>query len=250
MDSTSEDRLLLARIEDAAVLCDKHQYPHFIGFLDERQRAVCEPFVRKLTVTPLFWGGYEDAERTLLGVFPEGFPPDPAPFPLSALSFTYRESVSLSHRDFLGAILAEGIRREKIGDILVTPGYAVVFVSDEVAPFLLDEIKTVGREGVTITEGVPREFRVDRQFLTVRATVASARLDNVVKALTGISREKAAQLIESERVSLNHLPLTSVSKTVCENDLLSIRGVGRFRVTDLSAQTKKGRILLIAQKYL
>ena len=250
MDSTSEDRLLLARIEDAAVLCDKHQYPHFIGFLDERQRAISASFVRKLNATPFFWGGYEDAERTILGVFPEGFPPDPAPFPLSALSFTYREDAPLSHRDFLGALLAEGVRREKIGDILLSPGYAVSFVSDEVCSFLLNGIQKIGREGVQVTEGVLRELPINRQFSTIRATVASARLDNVVKALTGISREKAAELIESDRVSLNHLPCASVSKTVCENDLLSIRGAGRFRITDLSGQTKKGRILLIAQKYL
>ncbi len=250
MDSTSEDRLLLARIEDAAVLCNKHQYPHFIGFLDERQRAICEPFVRKLNVAPLFWGGHPDAERTILGVFPEDFPPDPAPFPLSALSFVYRETVSLSHRDFLGAMLAEGIRRDKIGDILCSSGYTVAFVSEEVSSFLAQQLKQVGREGVTVTEGIIRELPTNRQFETVRFTIASQRLDNVVKALTDISREKAADMIESDRVALNHIPCTSVSKTVCEGDILSIRGSGRFRVSDLSGQTKKGRILLIAQKYL
>lgn len=250
MASTSEDQLLLARIEDAAALCDKHQYPHFIGFLDERQRAITEPFLRRFHVTSFFWGGYAEAERTMLGVFPEGFPTDDTLFPMEALSFVYRDTIVLNHRDFLGTMLAEGIRREKIGDILCSPGYTVAFVSEEVAPFLIRQLEQVGREGVTVTEGIRRELPIERQFQTIQATVASPRLDNVVRALTGISREKAADAVLGDRVALNHLSCTSVAKTVCEGDILSIRGSGRFRVKNLSEHTKKGRLLLIAEKYL
>ncbi len=251
MASTSEDSLLLARAEDAIRLCDKHSYPHFVGFVDERQRAVLAAAFRNVKgAKTLFWGGYADAERTFFGVFPDFMEADTALFPLTPLECVYREAATLSHRDFLGTLLAAGIKREKIGDILCSSGKAVLFVGEDVAPFLCEEIVKVGGEGVKLTAGLSAPLQFTRTYKEIKMTVASPRLDNVVKALTGLSREKAAALITGGLVSLCHLPCDAVSKTVAETDILSIRGYGRFRIEGLSTLTKKERILLVAHKYL
>lgn len=251
MDSTSEDRLLFARAADAVALCEKYSYPHFIGFLDERQRALLTPYFKQYTgVIPLFWGGHEQAERTLLGAFPHFIEQDTALFPLTALTFRYRETAALSHRDFLGTLLSTGIRREKVGDILCFSGKTVAFVSEDVAAFLCEQITKVGGEGVTLTMGLDEELQFSRAYKELQMTVASPRLDNVVKALTGLSREKAAAAITSALVSCDHQLCQNVSKTVCEGNILSIRGYGRFRIVSLSDRTKKDRIVLVAHKYL
>lgn len=250
MDSTSEDRLLIARAEDAVMLCQKHSYPHFIGFLDERQRALLtSQFKHFADVQLLFWGGHEQAERTLLGAFPDFMQPDVSLFPMAPLTFRYRTSTALSHRDFLGTLLGHGIRREKVGDILCFPGKTVAFVSEDVAGFLSDQITKVGGEGVTLIQGLDEPLHFSRTYKELQMTVASPRLDNVVKALIGCSREKAATAIVSGLVSCNHQSCENVSKTVCEGDILSIRGYGRFRVVALSERTKKDRLVLIAHKY-
>ena len=251
MASTSEDKLLLARVEDAILLCQKHSYPHFIGFLDERQRALLSARFKYLAETTLsFWGGHEEAERTLLGAFPDFMEPDNAIFPLSALTFRYRESAALSHRDFLGTLLSNGLRREKIGDILCFPGKTIVFVCEEVASFVCEQITKVGGEGVTCTNGLDEPLHFARAYKDLQASIASPRLDNAVKALVGLSREKAAALILGGFVSCNHQLCENVSKVVCEGDVLSIRGYGRFRITSLSEKTRKERFILLAQKYL
>ncbi len=251
MDSTSEDKLLLARVDDAVDLCQKYSYPHFIGFLDERQQAVLTPHLKHCAgVVPLFWGGHEQAERALLGVFPDFFEPETSLFPLTPLTFRYRDAASLSHRDFLGTMLSLGIRREKIGDILCFSGKTVAFVCEDIAAFLCDQITKVGGEGVIIAVGLDEPLQFSRTYKEIQMTVASPRLDNAVKALTGLSREKAAAAIVSGLVSCNHQLSQNVSKTVCEGDILSIRGYGRFRLISLSVRTKKDRIVLIAHKYL
>ena len=251
MGSISDDKVLTARISDAPALCQKNGYPHFIGFLDERERALAAAQLRRVpAVTACFWGGFADAERTLLGVFPDYFEPDTALFPLTGITFRYREEAALSHRDFLGTMLGKGVRRENVGDIISRPGRTVAFVSEDVAPFLLQEIDKVGGEGVRVTVGFDGELLPQRQYRDMHMTVASPRLDNVVKALTGLSREKAADTVETGLVSLNHLSCQTVSKTVFEGDVLSIRGFGRFKICSLSTRTKKERFLLFAQKYL
>lgn len=251
MDFTSEDKLLLARAEDAVSLCEKHSYPHFVGFLDERQQMVLSAYFRHTEGTVIcFWGGHEQAEKTMFGVFPDFMDADMMLFPLAPLTFRYRESAHLSHRDFLGTILSSGVRRDKIGDILCFDGKTVVFAAEEIAAFLCEQVTKVGGEGVTCTVGLDEPLQFSRTYKDIQMTVASPRLDNVVKALIGSSREKAAAMIVAGLVAVNHQPSENISKTVCEGDVLSIRGAGRFRIVSLSQKTKKERLVLFAQKYL
>lgn len=251
MGSISEDKWLSARIADAVALCDRQSCPHFVGFLDEGQKAQITPFLqREKAVSFRFFGGFDGAERTVLGVFPPFIEPEDALFPLCVLRFSYRAQAELSHRDFLGTMLSCGIKRETIGDIVCGTGETIAVVSEEVAPFLQQQIEKVGGEGVTITTANGETLTVEKKFQPISATVASPRLDNVVKALIGSSREKAAAVIVGGLVSVNHVPCDAVAKTVSEGDILSLRGVGRFRIDALSAHTKKGRLFLSAQKYL
>lgn len=64
------------------------------------------------------------------------------------------------------------------------------------------------------------------------------------------SREAAARLIESGQVEKNHRPCLSVSETVREGDVLSIRGKGRFLVDRIGPPTKKGRLFLHGRQCL
>ncbi len=250
-NTSEEDARLRARIADACNLCERRSCPRFVGFLDEHCQAVARAVLRETGQFQIaFFGGYPDAERVMLGVFPTFLPVDTALFPLTAMQFRYRASATLSHRDFLGTLLANGIKREVIGDIVCEQGSAVVFVAEEVAPFLADNIRKVGGEGVSITYPYTAPVSVTREFREITDTVASPRVDSVVKAATRLSREEAARRIEAGLVSLNHMPCLSVSATVREGDVLSVRGHGRFMVDAVGPQTKKGRYVLKLRQYL
>ena len=70
--SENDEHLLRARVADAEKLSDKTGTPRFVGFLDERERALCASWLRSASDRTVFYGGHEDAERTMLGVFPTG----------------------------------------------------------------------------------------------------------------------------------------------------------------------------------
>ncbi len=250
-DLSEEDALLRARIDDACELCEMRSCPRFVGFLDEHRQAVARAVLReKGTLSFLFYGGYEDAERTILGVFPSFLPPDTELFPLKAIGFRYRRTATLSHRDFLGALLATGIKREKLGDIVCGEGLAVVFADEELASFLADSVNKVGSEGVQALFPYTDDVTVHREFREYQDTVASPRLDAVLKAALRISREEAARHITAGLVSCNHMPCETVAHTVKEGDVLSVRGKGRFLVATLGPLTKKGRLIIKLHKYI
>ena len=247
MGSISDsDEYWRSRVRDAVTLASKRGQPCYVGFLDEHQRAVMEPMLRGRVHA--FSGGYPDARRTVLAVCPADGDPADCRFPIVPLGISYRSEAALTHRDFLGAMLACGVKREAIGDILCGSGLTVAFVSEELASFLRQQLTRVGGESVRVSpydgplpDAAPMIDRHD--------TVASARLDCVVASLTKGSRSNAAERIAAGLVSINHMPCTSPSREVREGDVLSIRGVGRFRVDELHALTKKGRLVLMAKQY-
>lgn len=249
ISNSSDDALLRARLEDAIQLSEAHSCPRFVGFLDERQRVLAQEQLKKVRCGGVvFYGGYEEAERTLCGIFPSFIEPDPSYFPLTALGFQYRADTGLLHRDFLGTLLSCGVKREKIGDILCGNGLSVAFVDEDIAPYLAEQIVKVKGEGVSVEAGYRGDLPPGRQYREIQDTVASPRLDAVVKSLIGVSREEAARYIKAGLVSVNHRPILSVSASIQEGDCLSIRGKGRFFVDALSVQTKKGRLVLKARK--
>lgn len=250
-NASDEDALLRARIDDACHLCDVRSCPRFVGFLDERQQAVARAVLREKGVTDgVFFGGHTEAERTVLGLFPAFYEPDESLFPIRAVAFHYRTAVTLSHRDVLGALMSAGIRRDKVGDIVCTAGRAVVFADEELAPFLAETVQKIAGEGVRAEYPFEEPIAVQREFRLLKDTVASPRLDAVVHVALRTSREEAARRIAMGLVSRNHIPTTVVSETVCEGDILSIRGAGRFRVSRIGPPTKKGRLMLEIEQYL
>ncbi len=253
MVSTSDDRSeisALERVEDAVRLCQKRCFPCYVGFLDEaEQTRLCDRLPESPDVGFSFFGGYDGAQRRFFAVYPAGDEPQAAEYPLCALAFRYRTGKELTHRDFLGAMLSAGVRRDAIGDILCGDGLAVAFVRREIAAYIADNICTVGREGVRIETDYDGDLPVAHGFVDIHETVASPRLDAVVKALIGCSREQSARMIQAGLVSLEHRPVDSVSRVLTAPVTVSVRGYGRFSVDQLGPETKKGRLNLFARKY-
>ena len=246
---TQEQELFEARISDCVRLGEKR--PSFLGFLDLSERAEAERYLRHIhAVNWMFFGGWSEAERVILGVFPDYLEPDEMLFPLTGLTLRYRKQDILTHRDFLGSFMAQGVIRASIGDILIEEGRAVLFVKTELASHFASQISKIGKVGVQITEGVIEPLPVAHSFQPIGGVIASERLDCFVAFLSSSGREKAAQMISGGYVSVNHRETTSVSEKVNEGDVISIRRHGRFIVDALGPRTKKGRLSIKCRKYI
>lgn len=246
-----EERLLSAHIADLQRISRKSGAPRFSAFLNEReQRIACSAAQGEVS----FFGGYEGASRKICAFFGQTYCEDLTDedrqglFPLAAVTFVWRKSDSLSHRDILGALMSLGIKRGLLGDILAAEDYAIVFVHETAAELVL-AVDKIGRVGVTCTEGINRAIP-QQKTQTVTATVSSLRLDCIVSAAANISREKSASLIKSGLVNADFSPCTDTSAVIKENTIISIRGSGRFRLNEICGETRKGRISIKIDRYL
>ncbi len=239
--------LLLARVEDtfnSAYLTEK---PKYLGFLSPEEAILVKKYLDNRKVNYSFYGGFSEALRVFLCCSPE-WAGEPV-FPITAITFTFRPIDQLRHRDFLGSVLALGLKREAVGDILCENGRAVIFVSDDIADYVMENLNKVGRVGVTSKIGYVDPLPQIDQPIERSVTVASMRLDCVVSACVGCSRNTACEFIEEGLVSVNSVPSQKTTKILMEGDAFSVRRKGKFQIISSDKKTKKDRIVLQYKSY-
>lgn len=267
-----EDQLFLSRVEE---LCERAVRGHSsaTAFLSPRQAMLAGRVLRQRGEIDraIFWGGYATAERVRLLLFPdyvldaadmaEDSPPDIATLlalageddAVAVLRVQGSGYRVLTHRDYLGSLLALGLEREVLGDIVVENDHsAVLFCLPHMVPFLMSSVERIANDAVTVKKEMPLpvDYAGAHRRIEMRDTVASARLDCVTAALAGLSREAAQRAIHEGRVELDYETEERTDRTVTAPCVLSVRGVGKFAVRELNDVTKKGRLRLVAEKYV
>lgn len=248
MFTSDDDKQLIAQLNDGIDLCLTRQKPYFMPFMSERKQALLLSELKKAYFDNyLFFGGYGDSERKMLGLFFDE--PSKSSFPISAIEFSFRKCDKLTHRDFLGSLMSLGIERETVGDILVEDGRAVVFVKTELSDYVKSQISKVGRIGVKVADADLSKLPQGRGFKEKTYIVSSLRLDNIVAAVCKLSREKTRTVIMSDSACVNFEETKNVSLNLKENDVFTIRGKGKFVLKSILGTTGKGRIRISVIHY-
>lgn len=241
------DDILLRRIDDIFALCEKYHTLRFSQFLDAAEQAVIKNQYPDCTL----FGGYDGAERCMLGAFPDWQEPDFGIFPIKVLEFIKKYDKSLTHRHYLGTILSMGIDRGKIGDILVDSERAYVFLSEDIAEFVKNGINKIAGVGVETQLRECGDIVVpEKRFEEIDTVCASMRLDAVLAAVLNISRSRAKTFIMSGRAAVNHVDTLNADCILKEGDLLSIRGFGRVEIEDIGRKTRSDRLHITLKKYI
>lgn len=84
----------------------------------------------------------------------------------------------------------------------------------------------------------------------VSGSVASPRLDSVIAMVFSSSRTKILSLIEGEKVFIDGKQVTSPAVQLKEGEIVSVRGMGKFRFAGSGGLSKKGRLYVYADKYV
>ena len=196
------------------------------------------------------FGGYEHAERKILAAGNEA-EAGPAEFPVSVVAVrpkSEKYTESLTHRDYLGAVLGLGIERSLVGDILVREHRAWFFCLSSAADLLAASLVQVRRTSV-IAEIAPADVPELRpRYAPLRLNVASERLDAVTAAFAGLSRGQADRLFAAEKVFVNGRTVTDRSFRLKEGDVLSVRGVGKAVYDGIDHETRKNRYQVMLRK--
>ncbi len=200
------------------------------------------------------FGGYDDAERKMLVYLPE-YLEDSALFdedsPVVCLRAVFYQGDSPSHRDFLGALMGAGIGRETVGDICVDKGSCDFFVTAEIAPYILQNFTSAGRtklhlEQIPLTEATIPEPEVKE----IKDTLASLRLDSVLSSGFRLGRRLAALYISAGKAAIDGLPCEKPDKMVAEGTKISVRGLGKIKLSSVNGRTKKDRISVVIHRYV
>lgn len=248
-----EDRVLLAKLWDKINAGLRRNIPANTCFLSPREQEMARYlFGEELGLQ--FFGGYEDAERKMLIYLPE-YLDDSALYeedsPMVCLRATYFEADTLSHRDFLGALMGAGIARETVGDICVGTGCCDFFVTAEIAPYILQNFLSAGRTRLHLNQVSLSEARIpEPEIKEIKDTVASLRLDSVVSSGFRIGRSLAAQYISAGKAAIDGLPCEKPDKSVAEGMKISIRGLGKIKLASINGKTKKDRISVVIHRYV
>lgn len=248
----TDDRLICNRIMEAAENCYNRDIPVETDFLDLHKQTLFCSIIKDLPpVSYKVMGGYDLAERKVIQFLP--YEEYPAILPYTVLKIApvqAKFSEKLTHRDYLGAILNLGIVRDKLGDIVINNDSVLLFCTNKIADFLVQNIVKIRNTYVSAEIIDAEDFEYIPAYEEIRGTVASIRLDAVIALGFNSSRSRIISYIEEGKVAVNGRIITSNAYSIKENDVISVRGLGKIRYINTISETKKGRIFVLIHKYI
>lgn len=249
---TDEDRLLLARIYDKLTRAAGREIFACTGFLSPREQAMTRRLLPQLPL--VFFGGCEEAERRMACYLPEYLPEaylSSPEGPAAVVRAVYYEGDTLTHRDFLGALMGAGLKRETIGDIYVSAGQCDFLAARQVVPYLLENFTGAGRTRLRLTTvDLAQLQRPPAEKREIRDTVPSLRLDCLTGAAFSMARAPAAQAIAAGRVAVNDLVCLKGDRQLKQGDRIAVRGMGKAQLAAVGGTTKKGRISVVLERFV
>ncbi len=249
----AQDKLLVLRMLEKIERVEKQYIPYYTDFLDPYQLSLCKSVLANVRdVAYCIFGGIESAERNVLTIYPETMTTYGLENPLEAIRITGNFSEDeITHRDVLGAVLGLGIKREKIGDILVGEGEIHFIAFKEICSFLCISLEKISRYKVHIE---PVAFEVLQkpieQFKQILGTVSSLRLDSILALGFGESRSGISKLVHHNNVKVNWKAVNHMDYEVKEGDVISLKGKGRIVLEEVGNKTKKDRQKVVIKRLM
>lgn len=223
---------------------NKH-YPCFTDFLNLEEQSI----LAGEHLPCLCYGGYENAQRVVAGFGDNVKKQD---FPIVIVKITpcmQKFADSLSHRDFLGALMNLGIKRELLGDIVIFENCGYLYCLNHIAEYITDNLTKVKHTSVNaeITSTPPSQLQQPPK--PVEIIVSSLRIDAVVSAVYKLSRNQAKELFGASKIFVNSRLTENSSYNLKESDIISVRGYGRFIYENTLRTTKKDRLIISVRIY-
>ena len=260
---TKELKLLERRFIELSRLAFQREIITYSDFLNLNEQNILHTLPKDSIFTEyVSFGGYDMAERQMAAFIPDALylrygkrtlAPDEIGYPFSVVRISplnRKFAEELNHRDYLGAVLNLGIDRSKLGDILLDDDSAIILVHDDMCDYVMRQLTRV-RHTVVKTEQISvDDLHYSPHFEEIKGTVSSVRLDSLLPLAFSSSRSRLSGLIEGGKVFVNGKLITSNAFQVQDNDLISVRGMGKFRYIGSGSRTRKNRTYVVIHKYV
>ena len=196
-------------------------------------------------------GGFETAERRIACFEPSDcdYEEDPPICCLCIEPLSQKFADKLTHRDFLGSLIALGIRREVLGDIIIHENVGYLICSDDMSEYISDTLTKVKHTDVKCyrVDGPPEVSVALPEISSV--VIASERMDAIVAAAFNISRSESQALFTHDKIFISGRLTQSLTVSPKIGDIISVRGFGRFIYEGIERETKKGKLRVMIRKF-
>ena len=258
----NEKEILISKALDKKRQCTDNSMITHTNFLSLDEISLVKTTDREYNefTDTFYYGGYADSERQIALYVPKFFDIDDIDGflkaneddnPICLVRLRKDKFTNLSHRDYLGAIMGLGLKREMVGDIKVTDEGADVFCLKSASEFICDNLKKSGRGSVTGEILSVSSFNsADDKFELCFTTVASLRLDGVISAFFNLSRSSAAETVNKGLVYVNSSQCLKCDYTIKEGDKIVLRGKGKTVLTEVKGTSKKGKLKIEYKRYI
>lgn len=239
---------------DLADQSDRTGVYTYTNFLDQAAQALYYQLEKELgAVTGTLFGGVEGCDRQVLRFGDAESLGYEAGFPICCIEIRpalAKFSETLTHRDYLGALMHLGIERDTLGDIMLWEGTAYLFCLDKVADFILQNLTHIKHTSIRcrLPEEMPERIRPQRE--EVHLVVPSMRMDVIIAKLYHLSRSQSIALFREKRIFVNGRQMENNSGLMREQDVVSVRGFGKFVCGGISGETRKGNLNIYILKYI
>lgn len=263
-----EDKLLIAKVNDKINMCKEKNKIINTEFLSKYKVELIQKELNRLKEKNyLFYGGYEEADYKVLILYP-----DKLKNSFEELKNGIKEEYGLTiaeksinniikiiritlpkeligtyeHRDYLSAVMKFGLTRARIGDIIPRNEGADIIVLKENAEYLKNSLQELirFRKSEIEIKNIQALKTEEKRYEEFKISVTSNRLDNFVSEIAKLSRNKAEEIINDERVMVNSKTEVRLSRDIKENDVIVIRGKGKFKVGQIQGTNKKGKTII------
>ncbi|CAH1854366.1 YlmH family RNA-binding protein [Convivina praedatoris] len=237
----------IAQIEDwlRRVSFDSREF--LTPFLNPREQYILSSLVaRQKNLQLSFNGGVASAEARRAIIAPDYFDLSQANFEIGLLGIDYPQKFNhLRQADILGAVLASGLDRKRLGDILsdANENQWQLLIDQQLVNFITQNVDHIGNSKVNwlalaLNSAYDKLDAGQEEF----ALLASMRIDLVIAAIFGLSRQVAKTMIDQKLVRINWATCQKADSLIDIGDIISVRQYGRLRLLTVTGRSKKDKI--------
>lgn len=252
-----DNKFLVSRLTDKIKFCEKTGKIQVIDFLDPVEQKSLQKMLNQIQYKNYqFYGAVTNSQRKMLIIYPEKMKTQ-----FSEEEFDYNMIMSVirvitpnenyEHKVYLGGLIKLGIKREKIGDIIVYDNGADIIISNDILNFIISNLTGLNRFNKSKIEVVKIEnvHKIEQKYEEITLNISSFRLDNFVAELAKTSRNKANEILEQQRVFVNYENQEKPTKIIKMGDFITIRGKGKFIIDELKGNSRSGRYIVKVKKF-
>lgn len=244
---SDEDKLLLSHIYDNYLKSSMKNYNTYSDFFGEEKTTLIKTAFGSIKdITFDTYGGYEGAERVISAFLVNE---ERKSYPVTVLEISGRGISKLTHRDFLGALMGLGIKREMVGDIVIGEK-CFVFVKEEIADYIIFNLSRIGNVYVSVDKYFGEEIEREEKFEIISSTVESLRLDLILTRGFNIKRSDASSFVSQGKVVVSGETKLNNDYRVKENDKITLKGKGKIVFLKANGVSKKGKIIINIKKFI